>query len=111
MEGSREASLNPERTRNRKPPVGESSRFNPGDAKVGFDPSVFLGPREVNGADGTAADMYGDHQVDSRVSGGDLDDESLDRIRGWVMRSPVYNLMTLGHEASPQLSLTSEQSI
>ena len=77
---------------------------------VDFDPSVFLGIQEVNEADGTAADMYGDLRVDIRVSGEDLDDESLDRIRGWVSRSPVYNLMTLGHEAPPQVSLQPARS-
>ena len=77
---------------------------------VDFDPSVFLGLEEINESDGTPTNMYGDLQIDIRVSGEDLDDETLDQIRGWVSRSPVYNLMTLGHGASPQVSLTSEQS-
>ena len=77
---------------------------------VDFDPSVFLGLTEVNEADRTPTDMYGDLQIDIRVSGEDLDDETLDRIRGWASRSPVYNLMTLGHEASPQVSLQPDQS-
>ena len=77
---------------------------------IDFDPSVFLGLQEVNEADGTSADMYGDLRIDIRVSGEDFDDETLDQIRGWASRSPVYNLMTLGHEASTQVSLQSAQS-
>ena len=77
---------------------------------VDFDPSVFLGLEEVNEADGTPANMYGDLQIDIRVSGENIDDETLGQIRGWASRSPVYNLMTLGHGASPQVSLKPEQS-
>ena len=77
---------------------------------VDFDPSVFLGIADIDAADGTPANMYSDLQIDIRVSGKDLDDETLDQIRAWVNRSPVYNLMTLGHEASPQVSLHSGQS-
>ena len=77
---------------------------------VDFDPSVFLGLEEVNDADGAPTNMYGDLQIDVRVSGADIDDEILDRIRGWVNRSPVYNLMTHGHEATPQVSLKSERA-
>lgn len=77
---------------------------------VAFDPSVFLGLEEIQDADGTRTNMYGDLQIDVQVSGDDLDDESLDRIRTWVGRSPVYNLMTLGHDAAPQVSLLSDQS-
>jgi uncharacterized OsmC-like protein len=77
---------------------------------VDFDPSVFLGLAEPNDADGTPTNMYGDLRIDIRVSGENLDDETLDRIRGWVSRSPVYNLLTLGHDASPRVSLASDQS-
>ncbi|WP_311170362.1 OsmC family protein [Halobellus ordinarius] len=77
---------------------------------VDFDPSVFLGLEEVNEADGTPSDMYGDLQIDIRVSGEDIDDETLNQIRGWASRSPVYNLMTLGHEASPKVSMKPDQS-
>ena len=77
---------------------------------VDFDPSVFLGIKETTEAGGPPTDMYGDLQIDIRVSGEDLDDETLDQIRGWASRSPVYNLMTLGHEASPQVSVKPQQS-
>ena len=77
---------------------------------VDFDPSVFLGLEETQDADGARTDMYGDLQIDIQVRGDDLDDEMLDQIREWVARSPVYNLMTLGHEAAPQVSLKPESN-
>lgn len=75
---------------------------------VEFDPSVFLGLEEVQPADGNRTNMYGDLQIDVRVSGDDLDDEVLEQVREWVGRSPVYNLMTLGHDAAPQVSMQVE---
>jgi len=77
---------------------------------VDFDPSVFLGLEAVKGTDGAPADMYGDLQIDIEVSGENLNDETLHQVREWASRSPVYNLMTLSHEASPQVSLTTDQS-
>ena len=77
---------------------------------VDFDPAVFLGLEAVDEADGTPADMYGDLHIDVQVSGDGLDDETLEQIRGWVSRSPVYNLMTLEHDGSPRVSLASGQS-
>lgn len=77
---------------------------------VDFDPSVFLGIEAIEGADGTRTNMYGDLRIDIEVTGDDLDDETLDQIREWVGRSPVYNLMSLGHDAAPQVSLMSGQS-
>jgi len=77
---------------------------------VDFDPSVFLGLEDVKGADGAPANMYGDLQIDIEVSGEDVDGETLDQVREWVSRSPVYNLMTLGHEGSPQVSLMADRS-
>ena len=77
---------------------------------VEFDPSVFLGLEAVQDAAAARTNMYGDLQIDVRVSGDDLDDEDLDQVREWIGRSPVYNLMSLGHEAVPKVSLTSAQS-
>ncbi len=77
---------------------------------VEFDPSVFLGVEEIQNADGTRTNMYGDLQIEIKVSGEDLDDEIRNQIQGWVSRSPVYNLMTLGHEAVPQVSLEPTRS-
>lgn len=77
---------------------------------VDVDPSVFLGLEEIRNADGARTNMYGDLQIDIQVSGEDLDNETLDQIGEWVNRSPVYNLMTLGHEAAPQVSLGPERS-
>jgi len=77
---------------------------------VDFDPSVFLGIEEARNAEGTPVNMYGDLRVDIQVSGDDLDDDVLDHVREWVSRSPVYNLMTLGHEAPPQVSQKSDQA-
>ena len=77
---------------------------------VDFDPSVFLGLEAPRGADGTPTNMYGDLRIDVQVSGEDLDGDILDRVGEWVNRSPVYNLMALGHEATPQVSWMSGQS-
>ena len=77
---------------------------------VEFDPSVFLGLEAPRDADGTPTDMYGDLRIDIRIAGEDLDDDVLDRVGEWVSRSPVYNLMALGHEAAPQVSWMSDQS-
>jgi len=71
---------------------------------VDFDPSVFLGLAEPRDADGTPTNMYGDLRIDIQVSGEDLDDDILDRVGEWVNRSPVYNLMALGHGGTPQVS-------
>ncbi|AXG07688.1 OsmC family peroxiredoxin [Haloplanus rubicundus] len=71
---------------------------------VDFDPSVFLGLEAPRDADGTPTDMYGDLRIDIQVSGEDLDDDILDRVGEWVNRSPVYNLMALGHGGTPQVS-------
>lgn len=77
---------------------------------VDFDPSVFLGLEEPRDADGAPANMYSDLRIDIEVRGDDLDDGVLDRVREWAARSPVYNLMTLGHETSPQVSRMSDRS-
>ena len=77
---------------------------------VDFDPSVFLGLEAIHDADGDPTNMYGDLQIDVHVSGDDIDDDTLAQIREWVGRSPVYNLMSLGHEAVPQVSLAPAQS-
>ena len=77
---------------------------------VDFDPMVFLGLEGTEGTDGSPADMYGDLRVDIQVSGEDIDDETLDQVWEWVGRSPVYNLMTLGHEVSPQVSMKPDRS-
>ena len=78
---------------------------------VEFDPSVFLGLEATHDVDDARKNMYGDLKIVVQVSGDDLDDEALHQIREWVGRSPVYNLMTLGHEAAPQVSLKPGQSI
>ena len=77
---------------------------------VEFDPAVFLGLDETTGADGVPTDMYGDLQIDVQVGGDDVNDETLAQVREWVERSPVYNLMALGHGVSPQVSLKPDQS-
>ncbi|WP_084509952.1 OsmC family protein [Haloplanus natans] len=77
---------------------------------VEFDPSVFLGLEEPRDSDGTPTNMYGDLRIDIRVSGEDLGDNIVDRVGEWVTRSPVYNLMTLGHEGTPQVSRMSDQA-
>ena len=77
---------------------------------VAFDPSVFLGLEEIENAEGGRTNMYGDLQIDVKVRGDDFDDEMLDQVQEWVGRSPVYNLMTLGHDAAPQVSLMAGQT-
>jgi len=77
---------------------------------VDFDPSVFLGLEETRDAEGTPVNMYGDLKIDIQVSGDGLDDDDLDHVREWVSRSPVYNLMRLGHEAPPQVSQKPDQT-
>ena len=77
---------------------------------VDFDPSVFLGLEAPRDADGTPTDMYGDLRIDIRVGGEDLDDDIVDRVGEWVTRSPVYNLMTLGHEGTPQVSRMADRA-
>lgn len=77
---------------------------------VDFDPSVFLGLEETQDGNGARTDMYGDLQIDIQVNGEDLDDATLTQIQEWVSRSPVYNLMSLGHETTPQVSRKSTRS-
>lgn len=78
---------------------------------VDWDPSVLLGLTETTDDDGAPTDMWGDLQIDIEVAGEDIDDETLDQISGWVDRSGVYNLMTLAHEATPNISVMAERAI
>lgn len=77
---------------------------------VDFDPAVFLGLEEIEDVDGERTNMYGDLQIDIQVSGDDLNEETLAQVQEWVGRSPVYNLMTLEHDAAPHVSLTTDQA-
>ena len=77
---------------------------------VEFDPSVFLGLEPVRDADGAPTNMYGDLQIDVQVGGDGIDDDTLDQVREWIGRSPVYNLLSLGHATAPQVSMTSHRA-
>lgn len=68
---------------------------------VNLDPRVFLGIHDVERSDET----YDDFEIDVEVSGPGLTEEDAETLRQGALRSPVFNLMALSHEMSPDVRL------
>jgi uncharacterized OsmC-like protein len=72
--------------------------------RVPTDLRVLFGIHDTDRAE----EMFGEPQIDVEVTGGELSDEDVERIAGYPKRSPVYNLVTLAHENSPDVTVTSD---
>ncbi|WP_267641552.1 OsmC family protein [Haloarchaeobius amylolyticus] len=64
---------------------------------VPFDPRVLLGIHDED----RAAEMLGDLDVEVQVTGADLSEADIDRIKSFPRRSPVFNLLTRAHPTEP----------
>ena len=69
--------------------------------ELDLDPRVFLGIHDVERSDET----YDDIEIDIEVSGPGLTEEDAETLRQGALRSPVFNLMALSHEMSPEVRL------
>lgn len=69
--------------------------------RVDLDPRVFLGIHDVERSEET----YDDFNIDIEVSGPGLTEEDAETLRKGALRSPVFNLMALSHEMSPEVRL------
>lgn len=67
------------------------------------DLRVLFGIHDVDRAD----EMYERPRIEVEVTGDDLTDEDRERIREFPKRSPVYNLVTLAHENTPDVTVES----
>lgn len=71
------------------------------EVSLDLDPRVFFGIRDAD----EARDVYDDFGIDIEVGGPDLTDEDAEVLRDGVARSPVFNLMALSREISPEVNL------
>ena len=69
---------------------------------IEWDPFVFLHLDDIEVADGTPRDMFGDLQVEFAVAGEDVNEEALRYVEESAGRSAVYNLLTLAHDCEPK---------
>lgn len=69
--------------------------------RVDLDPRVFLGIHDVERSEET----YDNFEIDVEVSGPGLTEEDAETLRRGALRSPVFNLMALSHEMSPDVRL------
>lgn len=72
--------------------------------RVPTDLRMLFGIHDTDRAD----EMFGEPEIAVEVTGSDLDDEDIERIERYPKRSPVYTLVTLAHENSPDVTVTSE---
>lgn len=69
--------------------------------ELDFDPRVLLGIHDADRSDET----YDDIEIDIEVSGTGLTEADAETLRKGALRSPVFNLMALSHEMSPEVRL------
>jgi uncharacterized OsmC-like protein len=69
--------------------------------RIPTDLRVLFGIHDVDQADG----LFGEPQIDVDVTGNDLTDEDVERIKEFPKRSPVYNLVTLEHPNTPNVTV------
>ncbi|MFC4448482.1 OsmC family protein [Halorussus aquaticus] len=76
------------------------------ETTVGLD----LDPRVLFGVHGTerSDETYDNFEIDIDVSGPDLTEADAETLREGVRRSPVFNLMSLPHEMSPEVRTRDE---
>jgi hypothetical protein len=72
--------------------------------RVPTDLRILFGIHDTDRAD----EMFGEPEIEVEVTGSDLSDEDAAKIEGYPERSPVYSLVTLAHENSPDVTVTSE---
>ena len=69
--------------------------------RIPWSPFVALNIDDAEAEDGTLRDQYGDLEIEIRVGGESVTEETLDRVRRAARRSAVYNLVSLAHPAEP----------
>lgn len=72
------------------------------NVNVDLDPQVFFGIRDADGSDGT----YSDIGIDVEVSGPELTERDAEVLRRGMERSPVFDLLAMSQEMSPEVNLT-----
>jgi|GEM_PF-1406590 len=71
--------------------------------RIPTDLRVLFGIHDVDRAD----EMFDEPQIEVEVTGNDLSDEDIEKIEEFPKRSPVYNLVTLEHPNTPDVTVTS----
>lgn len=66
--------------------------------RVPTDLRMLFGIHDTDRAD----ELFGEREIDVDVTGHDLTDEDVERVGRYPKRSPVYTLVTLAHENSPE---------
>lgn len=61
---------------------------------------------DVHGVD-KADEMYGELQIDVTVTGTDMTDTEIEKVKTYYERSPVYTLVTLAHPNEPSVTVRS----
>lgn len=72
--------------------------------RIPTDLRVLFGIHDIDQADG----LFGEPQIDVEVTGDDLTDDDAEMIKEFPKRSPVYNLITLEHPNTPDVSVETE---
>ena len=71
--------------------------------RIPTDLRLLFGVHDLDRAD----EMYDEPLLDVTVTGEDLGDEEIEKIKEFPKRSPVYNLVTLAHPNEPSVSVGS----
>ncbi len=71
--------------------------------RVPTDLRMLFGIHDVD----SASEMFGELQIDVDVSGTDLRDEDVEKIKQYYRRSPVYTLVTLAQPNEPRVTVRS----
>ena len=69
--------------------------------RIPWSPFVALDIDDAETEDGTLRDQYGELEVEIRVGGENVTEETLERVRRAARRSAVFNLISLAHPAEP----------
>lgn len=72
---------------------------------IPWDPAVALDIDDAETEDGELRDQYGDLEIEIRVGGENVTEETLERVRSAARRSAVYNLISLAHPADPTVEM------
>ena len=78
--------------------------------RIPWSPFVALDIDDADTEDGALRDQYGDLEIEIRVGGENVTEETLERVQSAARRSAVYNLISLAHPAEPMVEMMAAES-
>ena len=77
--------------------------------RIPWDPFVALDIDDTETRDGRLRDQFGELDIEIRVGGEDVTEETIERVQSAARRSAVYNLISLAHPAEPTVEKTASE--